>query len=135
MGKTGTHEDIDVLARTIWGEARGEGREGMLAVSAVVINRVRNRRWPGDVVAVCQQPYQFSCWNYNDPNLNKLLYVGEEDPMFQVALGLAALQLSDSFIDPTDGADHYHTKDILPYWAKGEQPTITIGRHKFYRLA
>lgn len=131
---------IDVLARTLWGEARGEGVDGMKAVACVILNRVAvaekrgNFWWGRNVIQVCQKPYQFSCWNRSDPNFRKLQAVDEEDLYFATALRIARRAIAGSVKDNTGGATHYHADSIMPYWAKGEKPTATIGNHKFYRL-
>lgn len=134
-------KDIDVLARTLWGEARGEGILGMAAVAAVIMNRVRKRLSPGKpnwwgegIAGVCQKPYQFSCWNPDDPNRQKLLAVGESDPLFRQARVIAHLAAVGWLADPTGGADHYHATRVKPKWSAGQIPTITIGRHIFYNL-
>lgn len=125
---------VDTLARTIWGEARGEGRQGMEAVAAVVLNRVAKPCWWGRTIeTVCTKPWQFSCWNANDPNLAKLLSVTERDPQFKAALEIATLAEAGELPDPTNGATHYHTKAILPKWAEGKQPCAVIGNHLFYK--
>src|SRR3546814_5919032 len=86
---------IDVLARTVWGEARGESVRGMEAVASVVVNRVRRAIarggywWGNDVVGVCLKPCQFSCWNDGDPNRDKLLADGPGDPVFDICLRIA----------------------------------------------
>lgn len=129
-------EEIDVLARTIWGEARGEGPNGMMAVAEVIITRVKHaKRWPNDVISVCQQPFQFSCWNENDPNLGKLLAVDDTDATFAAALDIAQLAVDGLLQNTTKGADHYHEQSINPRWAHRETPVAVIGRHKFYKLA
>jgi spore germination cell wall hydrolase CwlJ-like protein len=57
-----------VLARTLWAEARSQGGEGMHAVANVILNRAAQPDWWGkDIRSVCLAPYQFSCWNENDP--------------------------------------------------------------------
>lgn len=38
-------EDIDTMARTIWGEARGEGVQGMQAIACVIMNRFHEKKW------------------------------------------------------------------------------------------
>lgn len=64
-----TAGDIDILARTIYGEARGEPWEGKIAVAWVVRNRAERGGWWGDTIReVCLKPWQFSCWNETDPN-------------------------------------------------------------------
>lgn len=124
---------IDVLARTLWGEARGEGVAGMEAVAAVIINRLRwPARYGADVVAVCRAARQFSCWNEGDPNRAKLLAVDARDAAFAAALRIARRALAGALRDPVDGACHYHAAGISPRWARGRAPCAIIGGHLFY---
>jgi N-acetylmuramoyl-L-alanine amidase len=133
--------EIDVLARTIWGEARGEGKEGMEAVASVILNRVAVAKrldgywWGNTVIQVCQKPYQFSCWNKLDPNFKKLISVDEQDMYFATALRVAHRAMLGFVKDPTKGATHYHALNVSPDWAKGHTPTNRIGHHVFYALA
>ena len=132
--KRGT--EIDVLARTLWGEARGEGVDGMMAVACVIANRVRRPSWWGaGWIGVCQKPWQFSCWNRNDPNREKLLTVGPDDAQFSQALTIAAQAVDNRLPDITGGATHYHARSVLPAWQKHMQHTASIGRHEFYKEA
>ena len=130
---------IDTLARTIWGEARGESVRGREAVAACIMNRVAKAEargghwWGSTVVEVCRAPWQFSCWNENDPNREKLLAVDRRDRTFQICQRIARRAVRGTLVDPTDGATHYHHEDIMPWWAKGRSPTRKIGRHLFYR--
>ena len=133
--------EIDVLARTLWGEARGEGTLGLQAVAAVVLNRVKVAKenggqywWGSNVIQVCQKPYQFSCWNRSDPSFQKLQKVDESNLYFATSLRVARRAVIGVLEDPTGGATHYHADYVDPYWAKGETPTVTIGRHIFYKL-
>ena len=78
--------EIDTLARTIFGEARGEPIKGQEAVASVVLNRVKvaqargGRYWWGhDIISVCQKPYQFSCWNKSDPSYQRLTTVKKDN--------------------------------------------------------
>lgn len=126
--------DLDVLARTIWGEARGESQEGRIAVAWVVRNRSERRRWPSAVAAVCEQPWQFSCWNASDPNRSKLLDLSTEDMLYKECHEVARAVLAGEIPDPTGGADHYFADWITPpAWAEQMTFTTTIGRHLFYR--
>lgn len=133
-------QDIDILARTIWGEARGEGTAGMHAVAAVILNRVeisrkyKNFWWGRNVTEICRKPYQFSCWNRSDPNLQKLEKVDDRDIHFVTALRMARRALNGLLADPTMGATHYHAVGIMPGWAVNEKPCAVIGHHIFYRL-
>ncbi len=130
----------DVLTRTLWGEARGEGRAGMEAVACVILNRVRIAEkkggywWGGSIIEVCQKPYQFSCWNKDNPNYRKLLAADEDDPWFVAAEGVASMALAGNMPDITNGATHYHAVGATPGWAYREKPVAVIGRHIFYKL-
>lgn len=131
----------DVLARTIWGEARGEGTDGMDAIACVILNRVKVAEdhggkfwWGSNIVQVCQKPYQFSCWNRSDPNFQKLQDVDSKDLYFATAVRIAVRAVAGILKDSTNGATHYHAKSVDPYWARDEKPTATIGNHIFYRL-
>ncbi len=132
--------EIDVFARTIWGEARGEGMAGMQAVACVILNRVEAARklggywWGNNILQVCQKPYQFSCWNKTDANYQKLISVDETDMYFATARRVARRAMLGFLKDETRGATHYHTRNVAPDWAKGKTPTAVIGRHYFYKL-
>lgn len=130
----------DVLARTLWGEARGEGTKGMNAVACVILNRVKVAQekgrfwWGNNIIQVCQKPYQFSCWNRSDPNFRKLQSVGEDDLHFATAMRIARRGVIGVLDDITGGATHYHAASIKPYWAQGKTPCAVIGYHKFYAM-
>jgi hypothetical protein len=138
-----TSNATDVLARTIWGEARGEADPdaGMGAVAHVVLNRVdKNTWWGSGVIPVCQRPWQFSCWNAKDPNRKQLVAVGKSDLRFQMANDIATRLLAmDSTdrarSDPTNGATHYFARRLIrrPVWAVGRQPCASIGGHDFFK--
>lgn len=125
---------VDVVARTIWGEARGEGYEGMQAVANVIANRVARPGWWGrDWRGVCMAPYQFSCWNANDPNLIKLSTVTTDDAAFAAAVQIATEAVTGQLDDITGGAVNYHATSIQPpAWAADMTVTAEIGRHVFY---
>ena len=132
--------EIDVLARTIFGEARGEPIEGMEAVANVVLNRARisqkkGRYWWGNgIIGVCQKPYQFSCWNKTDPSYHRLINVTAKNIHFATSLRIARRAVIGALKDNTKGATHYHADYVSPYWARGERPVQVIGRHIFYKL-
>ena len=136
---TPTLFDVEILARTLWAEARGEGRLGMAAVASTIRNRLLDARWPGTWVKVCRQPRQFSCWNADDPNRPKLMAVDLGDPAFQQAYAVAATAVADDFKDVSGGANHYLTKELFesdrcPFWAVPTAVTCQIGRHVFLKL-
>ncbi len=131
---------VDTLARTLWGEARGEGDTGMQAVANVIKNRYKIAQekgafwWGNDLIQICQKPYQFSCWNRADANYKKLTEVDSTDFYFASALRLARRCVHNALDDLTNGATHYHAKSITPYWAKGKEPCAEIGAHLFYKM-
>lgn len=134
-------QDLDILARTIYGEARGElnhpdgGIKSLQAVGWVVRNRTKQKRFSPYVYKVCMQPWQFSCWNVHDSNRKKLLEVTLNDKHFQECYLAATQVLFERVNDCTNGADHYHSNYIdLPYWTVGKIPCAEIGRHVFYKL-
>ena len=128
-------EDIDILARTIYGEARGQSRAGKEAVAAVVINRSKTGGWWGSGISeVCLKPWQFSCWNRNDPNSKILIGITPDNPVFRECLEIAALAVTGNLNDRTSGATHYYANYIRPpNWIAGATKTASIGVHKFYK--
>lgn len=137
-----SNSDLDTLARTIWGEARGEGYRGMQAVANVIMNRYRlasvssayARRWGKTVAEICKKPLQFSVWNSRDPNRPLMLAVTIADSNFRDALTIADLALRSRLPDITNGADHYHTYAVTPAWSKGETAIASYGSHQFFKI-
>lgn len=133
---TDQFDDSTILARTAWGEARGEGQMGMEAVASVILNRVKSgiTWWGTDIRTVCLKPWQFSCWNHNDPNRVKLMSVTVSDLQFGDALHIAAMVRSGTLVDLTCGATSYYDFRMSkpPKWAKGQTPVVAIGHHLFY---
>jgi spore germination cell wall hydrolase CwlJ-like protein len=129
--------DVDVLARTLYGEARGEGIRGMQAIAWVVVNRMRRSgdRFPNTVVGVVKQKHQFTCWSPNDPNAKLCAAVDERDDSYVQALYAASSVLAGEVADPTGSADHYFVAAMKnrPDWAEKMDFKGRIGAHVFYR--
>jgi spore germination cell wall hydrolase CwlJ-like protein len=126
---------IDTLARTLWGEARGETKAGREAIASVILNRLKKNkpsRFGGTIEEVCQKPSQFSCWNADDPNLPKLKKVDVSNPVFAECVAIAENVVQGLLVDSVIGADHYHTAGVSPAWSRGKVPCITIGNHLFF---
>lgn len=123
------------LAKTLWGEARGEGLQGMQAVANVVMNRVERGGWYGaSIKDVVLKKGQFSCWNENDPNRIKIDNLTLEELRNSGALQVAEMAIAGNLADITDGATEYHAKSIKPNWDWSKlEKTVTIGNHIFYR--
>lgn len=129
------NDPIDVLTRTIYGEARGEREEGIVAVAWVVRNRADNPRWWGhDVCSVCLCPWQFSCWNKDDPNLPVISALNAGSVEYERLAAMVRAVLSGSIPDPTGGADSYFAAYLTPpNWTHDAVFTRRIGQQLFYR--
>lgn len=132
--------ELHVVALTLWGEARGEGTEGMAAVAWVIKNRLVDRRFPPNLLDVCLKPWQFSAWNDNDPNRSKLIgRINFNDKYFKEAFAVASITLlTDCTADITSGANHYLTWKLAqsnpPSWYDESKITEKIGNHVFLDL-
>lgn len=127
-------EELEVMAKTLYGEARGEKLEGIKAVANVIVNRAKNPCWWGrDIKSVCLKPQQFSCWNENDPNSRILERDLSGDVVYGVCLNVAKRAIAGVLRDNTKGATHYHTKAVKPKWAELQVPCAAIGNHLFYK--
>lgn len=124
---------VDTLARTLWGEARGETKAGREAIASVILNRLKKpSRFGKSIEEVCLKPAQFSCWNDGDPNLPKLKKVDKSNPIFAECVAIAENAVQGLLADSVIGADHYHTTGVSPTWSHGKTPCITIGNHLFF---
>ena len=127
-------DELEMVARTVFGEARGESVRGQEAVAWTIRNRVERPRWWGkDLISVCRRPYQYSCWLPDDPNLAVLKAGTFDHPAFRVAWAVATYVLEGLVEDPTHGATHYHTLGVRPSWADSLEVVLELGRHRFYR--
>ena len=135
--------DLDIFARTLYGEARGEGLEGIEAIACVIMNRYYAKKWftgyiydkgkkIPSIAQTCLKKSQFSCWNKNDINLPLIKKVTAKDKIFQDCLLIAQKAISGELCDFTNNAMYYHTRAIKPYWAKKKTPCYEVKNHRFY---
>lgn len=128
----------DAIIRTVYGEARGETTEGQAAVTHVVLNRVAQPGWWGrDAWHVCHTRSQFSCWNLDDPNAEKLEHLSPNDPGYVRIAAVVDTVLAGRFPDATHGATHYKVIGTKATWDKatvGVTP-VCIGHHAFFKLS
>lgn len=124
-----------VVAKTILGEARGESKQAMKAVAAVIKVRAKERNM--SYREVCLQRKQFSCWNANDPNRKKLSALLESHPAAEWAWHLAC-NIDSIDTSLVRNANHYMTSSLwrkgTVSWARGKRPVATVGCHVFLRL-
>lgn len=145
--KTPLAADIDVLARTIYGEARSETLAGQIAVAFVIIHRARaafafagkfGKPHPlygdGAILAACKAHEQFSCWNVGDPNYAKINSVTLSDPAFQVAMYVATGAVNRLLSDALPRSMYYFAPGLIapPAWATQQLFLATMGSQRFY---
>ncbi|NTA80743.1 PLxRFG domain-containing protein [Agrobacterium tumefaciens] len=122
-----SQRDWDDTVNTVIAEAAGEGDDGMAGVAHVIRNRSNIRgKSIGDVV---REPDQFT--GYSAPGA-KTVEAMRDPAMRARAEGILRNVLTSDGPDPTDGADHYHTKAVNPSWAASMPQTTTIGEHIYY---
>lgn len=128
-------KEIDLIARTVFGEARGEkSLQSLQAIAHVILNRVKHPHWPQSIQAVIFQKNQFSCWNEADPNYYAIQSVTFHNPDFRKAYQ-ATLMALVSQADITHGANHYHARWVNPAWANQKKMirVAEIQQHIFYK--
>ena len=128
--------EILTLARTLYGEARGEPEKGIEAVANVILNRVKSNRYPKTIAKVCLQRQQFSCWNSNDPNFRiiKDLRPGS-DATFDMIFKIATTAVLGDLPSVVGDALFYHAEGITPSWVRkspGATLVAKIGHHLFW---
>ena len=119
-GNSGSSGDLDLLARLISAEARGEPYEGQVAVGAVVLNRVEHPSFPNSISSVIYQQDAFTC-----------LYDGQfNEPVAESAYRAAQDALNGW--DPSYGAIYYFNPvTATSAWIWSRPLIVTIGRHRF----
>ena len=112
--------NLNLLARAIYGEARGEPYEGMVAVAAVILNRVRSSNFPSSVAGVIYQPGAFTAVDDGQINLepNQTAYRAAQDAL--------------NGWDPSGGALYYFNPNTATNkWIWSRPLTVVIGKHRF----
>ena len=114
--------DVELLAKLINAEARGESYKGQVAVGAVVLNRVKSSKFPNTISGVIYQKGQFSC--IADGQINKAI---KKDSTVRKAAEEAM-----NGVDPTGGALYFYNPNTAKSdWLFTRKTAITIGRHRF----
>lgn len=119
-GGTSSSADLNLLARLVYAEARGESYTGQVAVAAVVLNRVKNSSFPNTIAGVIYQRGAFSVVNDGQINLTPN----------QTAISAAQDALNGW--DPTYGAIYYFNPNTATNsWIWSRPVTVVIGNHRF----
>lgn len=118
----GSTPDIQLLARAINGEARGESYEGQVAVGAVILNRVEHPNFPNTIAGVIYESGAFTA--VADGQIN--VPIAEDSTVYKAA------EDAMNGWDPTNGAIYYFNPDTATNsWIWSRPLTITIGKHRF----
>jgi spore germination cell wall hydrolase CwlJ-like protein len=141
-------DEMHCLAMNIYHEARGESFAGKVAVADVVMNRVQDSRYPDTICGVVHQA-KLSKWHKDQgrdvPIRNQCQFSwccdGRDDAPIKGFAWDESNLIAHNFIGfdtyqgITEGATHYHTTYVDPYWAssKGMRLIGQIGEHLFYR--
>ena len=112
--------DVNLLARIIYGEARGEPYSGQVAVGAVVLNRVKSNSFPNTISGVIYQSGAFDAVRDGQINLSP------------DSTAKKAAQDALNGWDPSYGAIYYFNPSTATNkWIWSRPMTVTIGRHRF----
>lgn len=114
--------DIQLMARAINGEARGEPYEGQVAVGAVILNRVKDSKFPNTIAGVIYERGAFTA--VADGQINK--------PISEGSTVYKAARDAMNGWDPTGGAIYYFNPATATNKWIWSRPLIkTIGKHRF----
>jgi N-acetylmuramoyl-L-alanine amidase len=123
-----TDKDVQCLAKNIYYEARGEDLKEQISVGQVVLNRTKDSRYPSSICGVVYQPYQFS-WTNNKP------HEISEWRAWRIAKTIAKDLLANRIVmDYTNGATHYHTRNIKPKWSRLGSDKIYLASHVYMKM-
>lgn len=119
-GTSSSSNDLNLLTRLVYGEARGEPYTGQVAVAAVVLNRVRNSNFPNTVAGVIYQKGAFNVVDDGQINLNPNNTARK------------AAQDALNGWDPSYGSIYYFNPSTATNkWIWSRPHVTTIGKHRF----
>ena len=128
--------DLEILSRTVFGEARGEIYKGKKAVAHVIINRVNRMegqfKRDDTIATACLRHIQFSIWSPQDNNWDVIHEASLDQAILRECMR-ASLEAFDEF-DFTNDATHYHTiaRGWPKPWGEPKKPCFSVGNHLFY---
>jgi len=130
----GRERELDCLTQAVYFEARGESARGQAAVAQVVMNRVRDPRFPKSVCKVVYQgaasrgcQFSFACDGSRSGRRR-------EASAWTRARRVAARALSGVAVAEIGSATHFHTTGVAPAWGPQMRRVAQVGMHIFYRF-
>jgi len=132
-----TESDAKCLTEAVYFEARGEPFIGQLAVANVIMERVRDHRFPMTVCKVVhagrywegtpvRNRCAFSYWCDGKPEIMK------EKQAHKTAQDVARMAINGVMYEEVQGATFYHASYVMPYWIKELDFITRVGKHLFY---
>ena len=115
-----SNSDLNLLAKLVYAESRGEPYQGQVAVASVVLNRVKNSSFPNTIAGVIYQAGAFSVVSDGQINLtpNETAKKAAQDAI--------------NGWDPSYGAIYYFNPNTTTNkWIWSRPVTVTIGNHRF----
>ena len=120
------------MTTAIFFEAGNQPVAGKIAVGNVIMNRVKDYRYPDTPCSVVKQSKsngcQFSYWCDGKPERANTSSAAYKESW------RAAVMAYNEAVDASFGATHYHADYVYPNWAEQEKVTVRIAQHIFYRL-
>ncbi len=141
-GSFGTGESMEASSKEMWClatavyfEARGESYRGQVAVAQVVLNRVKDHRYPSTICGVVFQnqsrrnacQFSFACDGIPEAVTERKPWEQAEDIAKKVVDG-------ELYLTEVGDATHYHATYVRPAWAPRMQKVTQIGLHVFYKF-
>jgi N-acetylmuramoyl-L-alanine amidase len=131
-------DEVDLMTRVLYGEARGENEEGQRNIVHTIINRAEDskKRFGPTYSEILIRPFQFSCMNPDDPNYPLLLKLDKKSLTYKKLHAIVVNTINERLNgrpDPTLNSTHYHNLKVDPKWNVAADGMIRIGNHKFWR--
>jgi spore germination cell wall hydrolase CwlJ-like protein len=131
------------LAKNIYFESGNQPLAGKIAVAQVVLNRMEHKSYPKDVCGVVYDAKWRTDWRGKEVPVRNMCQFSwfcdgkSDEPLdtktWELSLEVAYDVLWRHYPDITEGATHYHTLYVDPYWSSSLNETVTITDHIFYK--
>jgi len=136
--------EVICLAQNVYHEARNQSQLGQIAVTHVVLNRVRSERYPNTACNVIKQAKwyggrlvknkcQFSWYCDGKPDINPENPANKEAWEEALQMAMSSYMMYYMGQDVTNGAMYYHANYVNPWWNAHFERVAKIGTHIFYK--
>jgi spore germination cell wall hydrolase CwlJ-like protein len=134
------YPEAHCLALNLYFEARGSSFADKVAVSDVVINRANDERYPHNI---CEVVYDAKLDSNGFPIRNQCQFSWfcdgksdnpkDQEAWYEAQVIAYQMLYNGKYLGITEGATHYHSTGVDPYWAESFQYIGQVGDHRFYR--